>query len=644
MNFKYQKTGVLLISILLLVLIIPNALAVNYEQTYSFQVQFGLLSQKLYVSVPPSLYDYYSAKTHRIAYDSEYAKLVTPDAFKPIAESIRNLTRDKPRNDEEFANDVLMLVHQIPYNISDVKYPIETLIENSGKCDTLSLLAASIMKAGGLDVVLLYFKEVNHINIGVHLPYEPHTTWWWLPPTGYEFEGKKYWIAECTPAMEWKVGDVPPLLADEQPSIISLENSETASPAQVSSKLGSPLNSSSISINLSSDPPDIIDNERTLIISGSILPAHQNETVAVYLSQDGISYNACRTETDYWGNYSFSWNFTSTGTYYVRTSWSGNADCAGADSEILTVFLGFPETLIQFGGPNYYYIYGRAYIARHELSIRQGVEDFLDVQLSGTGVLLTGEFIILRSGQIITIPRPGETEESLEKVAIPKGSQPLKLPNDIEQTTNNQFAFILQNSGGNNFTLNVKGLNYYNMTQINQPGENRTAFMNASANIKEGTWYKVSAKVSKDEITADLHDTNGTLLESMTIANDEIAINELVILIANNTDRAIAFKDLKVETLNETKPPEAPEGAAGDKKAANGSELLAPYVNLAILLVATFAAVVYVKKRRQVRDKNKKTHVNNLLSTILIFTFCFDYLMTQRLHQKPQLPKELLFR
>jgi hypothetical protein len=157
-------------------------------------------------------------------------------------------------------------------------------------------------------------------------------------------------------------------------------------------------------------------------------------------------------------------------------------------------------------------------------------------------------------------------------------------------------------------------LNYYNMTQINQPGENRTAFMNASANIKEGTWYKVSAKVSKDEITADLHDANGTLLESLTIANDEIAINELVILIANNTDRAIAFKDLKVETLNETKPPEAPEGAAGDKKAANGSELLAPYVNLAILLVATFAAVVYVKKRRQVRDKNKKKHTLTIFS------------------------------
>ena len=371
--------------------------------------------------------------------------------------------------------------------------------------------------------------------------------------------------------------------------------------------MGSPLNASSISINLSSDPSDNIDNKRTLTISGSISPAYQNETVAVYFSQDGISYNACRTETDYWGNYSFSWNLTSTGTYYVRTSWSGNADCTGADSEILTVFLGFPETLIQFRGPGYYYIYGRAYIARHELRIRQGIEDFLDVQLSGTGVLLTGEFIILRSGQIITIPRRGETKESLEKIVIPKGFQPLKLPYDIEQTTNNQFAFILQNSGGNNYTLNVKGLDNYEMAQINQPGENKTAFMNASANIREGTWYRVSARISEDEITADLHDVNGTLMESMTIAHDGIDISELVILIANNTDRAVAFKDLKVETLNETKPPEAPEGAEGDKKAANDSELLAPYVNLAILLVATFAAVVYVtKRRRHVRDKNKK--------------------------------------
>src|SRR3972149_4050541 len=198
MRLKYWKTGILLISVLLLVFITPDSFAGNYDRTFSSQVQFGLVSHELYVSVPSSLYDYYSGKTRSISDDSQYASFVTPDAFQSIADNIRNLTRDKPRSDEEFANTVLQLVHQVQYAIDDVKYPVETLVENSGKCDTLSLLAASIMKAGGLDVVLLYHKEVHHINVGVYLPYEPHGTWWWLPPTGYEHNGKKYWIAECT--------------------------------------------------------------------------------------------------------------------------------------------------------------------------------------------------------------------------------------------------------------------------------------------------------------------------------------------------------------------------------------------------------------------------------------------------------------
>lgn len=597
MHFKYWKTGILLISVLLLVSITPNSFAGNYDRTYNSQVQFGLVSHELHVSVPSSLYDYYHGKTPKLADDNEYAKLVTPDAVKPIAENILNLTLDKPRSDEEFANAVLTLVHQIPYDTSDVKYPIETLVENSGKCDALSLLAASIMKAGGLDVVLLYFKEVHHINVGVHLPYEPHVTWWWLPPTGYEFNGKTYWIAECTPATDWKVGDVPPLLDGEQPWIISLENSEKSSPAHASSKLGRPLNSSSISINLSSDHLDISSPERKLTISGSISPAYPNETVSVYFSQDGISYGACKTETDSLGNYSFSWHLNSTGTYYVRTSWSGNSNCTGADSEILTVFLGFPQSLIQFKGPGYYYTYGRAYVARHELRVRQGVEDFLDVQLSGTGVLLTGEFTILKSGQIITIPRIGETKESAEKIEIPKGFQPLRLPDDIEQTTNNQFGFILRNSGGNNYTLNVRGLDDYDVAKINQLSGNGTTFMNTTSSIRENTWYKVVAKISEDEITAELHDTNGTLIESIVTTDDAINDNELVILLTNNTDRAVAFKNLNVETLNQTTQPAEDDD---HEKAASGIELLTSYVTFMILIATIFAAAVYVKKRKKV--------------------------------------------
>ena len=137
MSFRYWKTGVLLISIMLLVCITPYSLADSYDQTLSYQIQFGLANPKLHVSVPPALYDYYSGKTHTIRYDREYATFVTPDAFQPIAENLRNLTHNKPHNDEAFANVVLQLVHQIPYVEGDLKYPVETIVENAGKCDTL---------------------------------------------------------------------------------------------------------------------------------------------------------------------------------------------------------------------------------------------------------------------------------------------------------------------------------------------------------------------------------------------------------------------------------------------------------------------------------------------------------------------------
>ena len=587
---SWKKSGVLLVSVLLFVLVTPLSFGDNYNLTFSSHVQFGLVSHELHVSVPSSLYEYYSGKTPVITNDNEYATLVTPDAVKSIAENIRNLTSDSSRSDEDFANAVLSLVHQIPYNDTKLNYPIETLVENEGKCDTLSLLAASIMKAGGLDVVLLYFKGVHHINVGVYLPYEPHTTYWWLQPTGYVFNGKTYWIAECTPAMDWKVGDVPPLLADEQPTIISLENSEELAPARVSSKLGSPLNASSISINLSTEL--LNTTERALAISGSLSPACPNETVAVYFSKDGISYDAHRVETDYLGNYSFNWNVNSTGTYYVRTSWSGNENYTGADSDILTVFFGFPQSLIQFKGPNFIYTYGRPYVARHELQVRQGVQNFLDVNMSGTGILLTGEFIVVKSGELITIPRQGETTESIKDIEIPQGLQPLRLPDDIEETTNNQFGVILRNSGNNNYTLNVKGLNEYEASSINT-SSSETAFLNTSSCIKEDTWYKVEAKISENEVTAELHDANGTLIESIATMPDAVNVNELVILLTNNTDRAVAFKNLNIENLNSTaQPPEKTE------KATNITEVLAPYAPVTILIAAVFAAVVYLKKRK----------------------------------------------
>jgi hypothetical protein len=615
MHFEYRKASILFISILLLVFITPTSIAGNYEKTYIFQAQYSLFSQKLYVSIPPSPYDYYNNASHAVYGDSDYEKFITPQAVEPIAETIQKITRNLPYSDEQFADAVLNLVHQIPYAITDPKYPVETLVDNSGDCVALSLLAASIMIAGGLDVVLIHYTGINpgHMNVGVYLPYTPVYHTLLMTPTGFDYNNKTYWTAEATSAGDWKVGDQSEFLANAKPVIIPLENTEQSSPVQVSSSVGTPLLASSISVNLSQAPSSIEENTRALTISGSISPAYSGKSVAIYVSCNGSSDDYFRTGTDSVGNYSLTLNFTSTGTYYIRTSWSGASNYAGADSETLTVFVG-PESFVQFHTSDYNYIFGQAATAAYATLPMQGVNDFLTIPLGGN-VSFSYDFIILQAGHTVsnvqtkTIQMPEQT--ITVPVNVPPYLVPLRLPDDLNQTINNQFCFIFQNNGGDNYSLNVRALNDYDVSNIRQDNASNTAFINASENIKENTWYKVTASISENDIAANLYNTNGTLVESTITPYDVMNSSEMVMLITNNVDSAVVFKDLKVQPLNNiTQPPKS------NIRTTNDSGMFAPYVYLSILLVATFAAaVVYVKEKRQMKvarriPKPSSRHLN----------------------------------
>jgi len=157
---------------------------------------------------------------------------------------------------------------------------------------------------------------------------------------------------------------------------------------------------------------------------------------------------------------------------------------------------------------------------------------------------------------------------------------------------NNKFGLILRNNIGDNYSVNVRGLDDSDIAQINQPNENGTVFMNASACIEENAWYKVAARMSENETTAALYDANGTLVESTPIVYDKIHISDLVILIADNKEKAVAFRNLRFSTLDEL----SQSLLGGNEKAVNGYELLAPYVVVTILLSAAFAVVIYKKK------------------------------------------------
>ncbi len=344
-----RKDHVKIVLIVSLLIFFPlfstgSCLADNHEHVYDFYVhsEGSWEGHKLYVSLTPSLYDFYSGKIG----ETGFAVFVTPDAFRSIADDILSVCVYKPRSDEQFANAVLMIVHQISYQQNPFRYPVVTLSNNMGDCDTLSYLAASILKAGGLDVVLLYYEGMGHMNVGVYLPYEPTFNNPEADTAYREYSGKKYYVAECTSENvnlcdDWKVGDCPTEFAGTQPKIITLENCEKTSPGRISSSLDNPLKTSSIEMTLSST--SLFFGE-SATINGSISPKSSGKQVTIYISHTGFSWSVLETlTTDSKGEYSFVWSPLMRGSCYLRASWSGDAEYAGAESETLYFTVSFAQ-------------------------------------------------------------------------------------------------------------------------------------------------------------------------------------------------------------------------------------------------------------------------------------------------------------
>jgi hypothetical protein len=641
MNVESRKVSIILISVLLLAFMLPLSTARSTQTTDSFSNQstilthqYSILSQKLFVSVQPSLYNYYSSQNHLLYSDGDYPKLVTPQAVALIAQNLRYITRNLPNNDEQFANTVLTLVHQIPYVLCNPKYPVETLSDNFGDCVSLSLLAASIMKAGGLDVVLIHYTGISpgHINVGVYLPNTPVYHNFLTTTVSFTCNNKTYWTAETTPATDWKVGDQSRDLNSATAVVISLDNTEQSSPSQVSSSLRTSLPSLCVTVNLTQQP---VLNENismsAMAISGSISPAYPAEkNVTIYVSSKGTSTNYFTTPIDANGGYLCTWNFTSAGTYYITASCNGTSNYTGADSQTLTAFIG-PESFVQFKTPNFNYIFKEGSIPifiASQIRPLQGVDNFLNVSLRSS-VSLSYDFILLKARHTvssiqtkkITMPniqtvevwplgnrRPqfiqvrGPDITITVPVNVPSNMGTLALPDDFNQTINNQFCFILQNDTGNSYSLNARALNNYEAANISQTNGSGAAFMNVSDSLKENTWYTVTQSLSENGVATNLQDSNGTVVESSVTPHDAMRTNGMFIFVANNVDNAVVFKNLQVQTSDNTShpPTQRTQSPRSNNTVTITNGTLTPYVYLASVVVAGFVATaVYIKKSKQ---------------------------------------------
>ena len=116
---------------------IPTCFAQDYKFSYQLLNEpDGDTTYQLEVVIPQQLNMYFSNQDHRLSSSSDFAKFITPYALKPIADRLWQIYD----NEEDFANGVLMLVHQITYEeTTPGKYSTETMIAGKGDCDLFAL-------------------------------------------------------------------------------------------------------------------------------------------------------------------------------------------------------------------------------------------------------------------------------------------------------------------------------------------------------------------------------------------------------------------------------------------------------------------------------------------------------------------------
>ena len=340
LTLKSRKILAVSLAILLLLLLMSDCFADTMQ--YSFQLidsPGGSTVYRLTITITDTLYEYYQSQSHTL-YGYDFSKFVTPDAVKPIADDLWTIYDNK----EDFANGVLMLVHQIQYYESDPqKYAVETIVENEGDCDLFSILAVSIMRAGGLDVVLLLLEQHDHMLIGIHLDESPKDARSQI--YFYRHEDKKYYVAETTGGnweMGWRVGECPEILQKSYAKIIPIINPEETAPAQVSSSYVIP-DSSLLHMSLSTN---LVFNQKYVEINGQLSPTLDGETVTLYINSIGsplVMLATVETKSD--GSYSYFWESPPGGVYTVRANWSGDENYSSADSTSLRLVV-IPSELL----------------------------------------------------------------------------------------------------------------------------------------------------------------------------------------------------------------------------------------------------------------------------------------------------------
>ncbi len=136
-----------------------------------------------------------------------------------IINEIVSTIRSQTKSEEDLANSLLDFVQYKDrtmsiryYPTDELKYPIETLVEMGGDCDTHSLLYATLMKAAGFKVLVLFSNEklssgLHHVATAVHYSHTPSFPESIPQKAIVTYNGEEYYLAETTSWVNY-VGEI----------------------------------------------------------------------------------------------------------------------------------------------------------------------------------------------------------------------------------------------------------------------------------------------------------------------------------------------------------------------------------------------------------------------------------------------------
>ncbi len=185
--------------------------------TKHFEWTYGKYKFTWTVSVHSDVFHYYEIKprpTWRGDYNY-YAEFIEFEdkELRKLAQGLKEWAKRNGFNYYDSVMFTVSFVQSLPYTSDKftgfdeyTKYPIQTIIDQSGDCEDLSILAAALLKRQGYDVKLFYVKpkndsNSNHMAIGVLGDY-------YYSGTYIEKDGKKYFYVETT-SPGWKFGQMP---------------------------------------------------------------------------------------------------------------------------------------------------------------------------------------------------------------------------------------------------------------------------------------------------------------------------------------------------------------------------------------------------------------------------------------------------